>query len=364
MYKIRLLIGVLVAMGMGACEEQYFFDEDKDGARQIVISGYIHQGRGPYLVKIQQTSFTGQVPTDVYGACVTLFDQNSNSEAFQEVRLEGNVTEDDELVYQGGGNIVKGFPGRSYHIEVELSDGRRYRTEPDRMPLFAGRDQLEWVETEQISTSQQGIDVSIPVVECHLSTTFDRQDEPLFLTWLGEETYAYFQTDFPDPFNSQPPICYTERPIGAEELHLFTNVGYTLNRTEVPGIITRPIDKSFQLKHIFTIYQYSMSERNYQYMKSIEVLAENSGSLFDKPPGVPLGNVVSLEDEGDVQGYFQAVLIDTTRIAVYPSQLRAQVRDDCAYMENTDPDDYAGICKDCTLLPNTSTQRPDYWIRY
>lgn len=358
-YWIGLVLGIAMLPG---CEERYFFDEDKDVARQIVIFGYINQGKGPYLVRIQQTSFTGQVPTDVFNARVVLVDQNGNREEFApQFYTKDDVSRVNYLAY---GNIVKGFPGRSYHIEVELADGRKYRTEPDRMPLYGATDEILWEESVMITTSSLGVDVAVPVVKCDLVTRFQSRDEPIFLTWLGEEAYAFFQTDFPDPFNSVPPPCYIISPIGATEITLFSSVGYTKNETHVPGIITRTIDKSFQIKHIFSIYQYSMSERNYQYMKSIEALAENSGSLFDTPPGVALGNVVSLQDEPEnVQGFFQAVLMDTSRIAIFPNLLQTQVTDDCAYQQNTFPDDYPSICKSCELLPNASFVRPGYWVQ-
>lgn len=345
---------------VSACETLYLLDEDKDVARQIVISGYINQGPGPYHVKIQQTSFTGEAPTDVFNAQVTLVDEGGNREDFvAQTFIQDNKS---KVNYRCPANIVKGYPGRSYHIEVVLADGRRYETEPDRMPFYQGQDEISWEETELITTSTLGLDVSVPAVKCHLTTRFQQQDEPIFLTWLGEETYAFFQTDFPDPFNNTPPPCYIIRPIGAEDLNLFTNVGYTKSEFEVPGIITRAIDKSFQIKHIFTLYQYSMSERNFQYMRSIEALTENSGSLFDTPPGVAYGNVIPDRQDENVQGFFQAVLMDTTRIAVFPNFLNTQVSDDCAYLSGTFEYDYPNICKNCTLLPNASLERPDYWV--
>ena len=88
-------------MGSISCEEQFFFDEDKDIARQIVISGYINQGRGPYEVRIQQTAISGLPPTPILNACVKLVDQQGNREEFVGQR---------DGTYLAFANLVKGFP--------------------------------------------------------------------------------------------------------------------------------------------------------------------------------------------------------------------------------------------------------------
>jgi hypothetical protein len=354
LYFISYLAILLV---FNQCESRFDFKEDRSSVNQLIIAGYINQSNGPYMVEIRQTSFLGTPPTPFLNAKVVMFDDGGSREAFQD---------NQDGTYTCEGNVVKGFPGRSYHIEVLLPDGRSYRSKPDRMPSIGSNDQMHWRQVKAITTTNLGTDVETNGVEVGFTTRPESTD-PVFLLWNGEETYEYKPTDFPEFNNVTPPPCYITEPIGVEKINIFTTVGYTPDTFRVNRLFARTLDKSFATKHIFSLYQLSISEENYEYMKSIESLAENVGSLFDTPPGRALGNIEPLSDpEEPVQGFFQAVLMDTTRIAVFPSELKNIVfpfSDACIFLEGfEDREFYSDTCLDCLLLPRSSIIRPGYWV--
>lgn len=340
------------------CEEQFDFIEDRASTNQIIISGFINQSNGPYFAEVRQTAFLGAVPTAVLNACITLVDEGGNREEFED-NLNGT--------YTCPGNVVRGFPGRSYFIEVELMDGRQYRSRPDRMPMTRGRDRLHWRQIREVETSELGIDIDFNAIQVGLTTNIAGNSQPTYLLWNAEETYEFKPTDFPEFANLTPPPCYIIQDIGNGQINLFTDVGYLPDTFRMEELFVRRLDKSFATKHIFSLYQLSLSEENYEYMKSIEALAENIGSLFDTPPGQALGNVDPITNpEESVQGYFQAVQMDTTRIAIFPTQLQNVVfpfSDNCLYQEGfEDPELYPSQCIDCLILPRSQRERPDYWI--
>ena len=356
--KLSYTFQIIILLSLFRCESKFDFREDRSSVNQLIIAGYINQSNGPYHVEIRQTSFLGAPPTAFLNAEVVLLDDSGSREAFKD-NLDGT--------YTCPGNVVRGFPGRSYHIEVILPDGRSYRSKPDKMPSVGSRDQMHWRQVKAITTTNLGTDIETNDVEVGFTTRPESTD-PVFLLWNGEETYEYKPTDFPEFNNLTPPPCYITEPIGAEKINIFTTVGYSPDTFRINRLFTRTLDKSFATKHIFSLYQLSISEENYEYMKSIESLAENVGSLFDTPPGRALGNIEPLTDPNEpVQGFFQAVLMDTTRIAVFPSELKDIVFpffDDCIFMEGfEDSEFYSETCLDCLFLPRSSTIRPGYWVK-
>lgn len=344
----------VVFFGLVACEQLYDFEEDKDFDRPIIISGYVDQSRGPYFVKISQAQIAGNFPSFIRGANVVLFDGDGEAEAFKEMG---------DGVYRCAGSIVNGRPGGTYHIEVQMPSGQVFRSVPETMPDQQATDWLFWREELEVRTSGSGLDFEIPVINLTLESDIPKVSDPVFFNWVAEESFSIIPTDFPDPFGTIPPPCYVTRLYGSERINIFTSFIDQSGTVRIEDILTRQIDDSFLTKHIFTIYQYAISESYYGYLTDVKVLVENNGSLFDAPPGQALGNLYVVEGNQTVQGYFHASLVDTTRVAVFPDQIETFIVDDCKYDGAKRYSEYAPHCLDCSNFPGSTYRRPDFWTK-
>lgn len=348
-FTYRLFTLALLIVG---CEDEFFLIEDKTEP-QIVITGNVRQAPGKAVVNVNQTSTTGGIPVPVRGACIILFDNEGNSEELED---EGDG------LYLSSGTIVPGIPGNAYHIEVQLVTGNTYRSLPDTMPSFKMEDELSWRQDLETTTSDLGIDIQTETLFTEITSSIPTTDEELFIQWVADEVYQFLPTDFPDPFGTIPPPCYITQPVGAQTIELFTTVSFQGSEYNDPTLFSRPVDDSFLTKHIFSVYQLSMSEQSYTYMNDIKVLTENQGSLFDQPPGLALGNIIPDDPNESAQGFFQALLTDTTRFAVFPDQVTNEFRDPCEYNASRPFGDYPQQCLQCLTVPNSSYTRPSYWL--
>ncbi len=351
---MRYVIGAIALVFLLSCEERFIFDTEENSETRIVINGFINQSTGPYFVYISQTQNSG-APRPIVGATVILMDQENNTSSFKEI---------DRGIYRNDNKEIVGQPGWSYSIDVTLLSGERYQSEPDTIPLLSVEYDMTWNEYLKPFTSDLGGDFNLPVVGINLDVNISSNNDPIFLNWLGEELYQFVPTDFPDPFGSIPPPCYVTQQIGTEQVNLFSNIGFGGDQLRVKDIFWREIDDTFLRKHIFSIYQYSISERYYNYLKGVESLVENAGSLFDTPPGQVVGNFKTIEGMTKKPlGFFSAYISDTVRVAVYPSELETFIYEECLYRGGFNRD-YDRLCVDCLLLPRSTFHKPDFWIKY
>lgn len=316
-----ITISLLLVAAFG-CEELFEFDVDEGSVGQLIVNGSINQGPGPYFVRVQQIRTSSTVPqTSVANACVELIDEQGRRE-------ECRYREDGNYVCQG--EIVSGEPGKAYAVEV-THNGELFRSDFDTLPdnVFP-HFEIEWEQGLLEVTSQLGIDSELDVVFISLESEVPATEKPLYLTWVGEEIYQFLQKEQFYAFQPPPP-CYIIANYGSDQVRLLNNQEFT-GTYRLPRTMHRELDDTFLRKRLFLVFQYSVSEGYYHYLKQIETLIENTGSLFDPPPGTAKGNIFSQNGDRPVHGYFRSVVADTSTIAIYPSQLKdVLIRDQCIY---------------------------------
>lgn len=312
-----------------ACEEKFAIDFDPFATdnKELVIFGLIHQGSGPYYVHIENVKKLSTDRTVISGARVELHNDIGHFE---------DCFEQSAGTYWCSGAIVRGIPGRSYHIIVTLADGERYFSTPDKMPeVFGGNFKVHWEERWVTETSSLGIDTQKKVVDFSLDADIPDSDGTVFLYWWAEELYQYLQKRQLMPFQSPPP-CYHYGDLGLGRFELLSGADFIGTSHHINHIVQRDIDETFLRKHIFSFYQSSVSESYFRYLSDLKDLVENVGSIFDPPKGRPRGNIYA-QDEGikNANGYFGAIVIDTIHLAIYPDQLDAQVNEVCGSYNDT-----------------------------
>ncbi|MEQ8238726.1 MAG: DUF4249 family protein [Cyclobacteriaceae bacterium] len=347
------LMKLLLCAALFSCEERFNPILERLEEENYIINGYINQSlTDPYIVTIQQTK-SGGVPTPIFGALVEVVDEDGNREQFFEQDIGTYVSKMD---------IVKGRPGTSYYLEVKMNNGDMFRSKSDRMPELKVENNMTWRQERITYTSDLGTDVTVPHIVVDLQANNQGTEESYNIWWVLEETFQFNEVDFPDPFGSVPPPCYITQTYGSGAINLFTNTGFTGSTYNVRDIFVRELDESFLAKHIFSTYQHSVSNDYYEYLKSLEALVENSGGLFDTPPGKAVGNFEPIEGTDIAPlGFFSAVLTDTTRIAVYPSEISFKIPNLCEFIAGKPPTEYDSQCRNCEVIPRSTKVQPKFW---
>ena len=130
---ISFLLVLLLYAAIGGCIDQISFDSEKSQG-QLVMSGKIYDGPGPYYLQLGMTTTENTLPLPETGAEITIFNNQGEQDYYIETETAGR--------YILPGNIVSGERGETYHIEIELQDGRTFSSLPETIPLHTGHDEV------------------------------------------------------------------------------------------------------------------------------------------------------------------------------------------------------------------------------
>ena len=318
----------------------------------LVVSGQVSNLEHRTFVDVGVTSADGRYPIPLNNIEVVLSDESGLSNQLTELtNYPGRYTADG----------FTGEPGKRYILQIRAEDGSIYTSEFESMPLKAGVDDLSNKFLVEEFTDYEGAFVSDARINVYSTPTIPKNGFN-FIRWTTEETYLIRPTNFPDPFGYQPPDCFVTENADPQRIVLFDGRSSTGNFTKPILLCSRKIDQSFHYKHYFTIYQSSMSESAFEYWKKVDVLANQTGSIFDSPPATIKGNLSNRSGK-IVFGYFQAVNETFKRFSVVKSDLPefASLEAYCDFSYERRPDSYPGSCLDCLSVRNSTITRPDWF---
>lgn len=347
---ILLRIGcvLLAAILFGGCTEQINFDIERRSGF-LVVDGSIHDGPGPYTLKLSRTTGQGSPTTPVSGASIAIYDEQGNSEFYFEA--------------QGGtyilpGNEVQGSRGGSYYIEIDDGNGI-YRSELGTIPGQTASDSAYYEIATEEELSDYGILVEKEVLRVYADTFIPETDSALYLRWDVHELYKYTEYDEPDPFNAPPPYCYVTQYPNPQTVTLFETDEDGGNLLRGNHLSTTEIDFSFYQRHYFNIVLTSTTRRAYEYWQQVDEVVNRAGTIFDVPPATVKGNLYRVGDQEEtVLGYFETAIIDTTRFYTLRQDIPFFIGDPCSRSNRNRH--YA--CSNCLELPYSSKEEPYYWL--
>jgi hypothetical protein len=330
------------------CVELINFDIDRTGNR-LVVDGMITNSPGPYTLKLRRTTEEEKISDPLSGAKITITDNLGNSEQYFETT---------DGVYKLGGYSVRGVPGRSYTIEIELSNGQTYRSEPEQMPTALARDSIHY-EFDTITTvNSYGSSSETEVIRVIRDTSVPKTEDPLFLKWEVQETYKFSEFDFPDPFHMPPPSCYVTEYPDPQAIHLYDGSELASGQLAPIPIVEREIDYTFYQRHFINVIQYSMTRKGHEYWNQVDQVVNRSGTIFDVPPANANSNISNIENPDEiVLGYFHAAASDTTRFYLLPADLPIHISNPCSRFST--PDCQGG----CSTFDNSRKDPPYYWLQ-
>ncbi|CAN5456627.1 hypothetical protein BH23BAC3_BH23BAC3_25500 [soil metagenome] len=341
---------ILLLMIMGGCIDEISFDSEFS-ENQLVVEGSVHNGPGPYTVHLGETQLGENLPLPLSDATIQLIDSNDNRLAFNEIEPGKYQTMDESF---------RGEPGETYHIEIELPDGRSYSSKPETMPLQTASSTVHLEPGFVPERTASGGTRDVPVVFVSANTDLPVTEDPIFLKWTVEGLYAYREFDDPSPFAPPPRTCFITEKINPQNILLFSGTQSGSGQIRDQFLTERRVvvQHKFFIRYYFNVVTTSITEQRYNYWQNVEEMINRSGTIFDVPPATVPGNIKNNNQNGmPALGYFEAVLRDTSREFITSSDFSFFIPDPCG-ITNTERHQN---CYDCLEIENSTNERPPYF---
>ena len=348
--RSRLTIWILILSCTLSCVESFDFSAT-DPDNFLVVDGRITQSQGMVnqILLSRTSTFIGGDGTPETGAQIVIVTGEGLTENYQEVSPGMYLLEGDNVV---------GAEGNSSSIEITLSNGEIYRSQPEVMPSLVRADSIYFRTAIESELSSGGIVIDRELVKIFIDTPISSNDVPFRIRWTMEEAYSFTDLAFPP---DSPMVCYAISPFQQQTILLASGEDLSLTTLKEFELGSRSIipKVEFVELHYFSAFQHSLTEEAYEYWEKIAQLTNRVGTIFDTPPAPVQGNVFNVNDpEEVVLGYFEVTAIDTIRTFTRPSELEPFfINSPCEFSGRRLQD----FCFNCLLLDKTSLERPDYW---
>ncbi|HHP7242482.1 MAG TPA: DUF4249 domain-containing protein [Cyclobacteriaceae bacterium] len=333
---------------MCGCVEPFTLTTDTNQEFLVIDGNFTNAGKEQFI-KLSLSTSPDKPNSPVNGANVILGDDKGNTQAYQQVS---------DGLYSMIPNQVKGTPGNEYYLTIELPDGRKYQTIPQKMAEPARMDSI-YFEVEVSDNLENTIRLFIDV-------DLGADESEKWLRWQVEEAWNFTEEGACNPFGA--PTCYI---LGVQNdpsnIRLFHSDNTSFNKLRGFEIANRSLlpNREFSFQHYFSVRQFSVSEMAFDYLSRAADLAQQQGSILDPVPGPIQGNTFNVEDEEEVVlGFFQVSSTDIIRTFTTPGTLGPhEVGDVCFGTLFTNRDDWDVACCDCFAIDGASLERPEWWGR-
>ncbi len=345
-YILVILIGFL----MQTCIDPFEFSVEEP-ERILVVDGKItNSTEDAQTIRLTYTTEFGKINNPpVENALILLKDDEGNAATF---------VEDEPGLYSLDPNgDMQGTIGKTYHIEINLPNGKQYISTPETMQPTPVIDDIFYTFTEETVTNDLGSGVTNNYMRVHIGTPIIETEQGLLLRWDVEDVYQRIEPPQPwNPFFS-PKSCFKHANTNPQDVLLFDARNLGASRIDDNIVATKRIDVTFWEKHYFNVSQYSLTQNAYNYWSELDKIANNVGGLFDTPPATVRGNIQNVNDPNElVLGYFEASSSSLIRIYTFRQDIPYTIPDPCNSSWNL-PEQ----CLNCLVIPGSTTVRPHYW---
>ena len=319
------------------------------GDAQLLVFGRVTSGLEGNIIQIATTSpiNNGQQPEE--RAMVYLVHEDGERERYMPTSEPG--------VYELENTTLIGQPGESYHVEIQLVDGRRYHSVPEKMPQKAGQDHLDFEAGPIRIINENRIEISRNAVQLYVRSEIFDTEVDSYIRWNLLETFLFPErpqiVDTPD---FPPQWCYVTNDL--EEQAVFLYDGSELKTNEIARrLMTTQFSRDdFAVEYYFQVVQSSMTREAHRFWSDIYQVTNAQGSIFDRPMAPVVGNVFNVDNpDEDVLGYFEVSQVDTTRIMLNAQDLPFAVSRSCPLAGFVGPE-----CSNCLLLKNSEKKKPHF----
>ncbi|MCD6598945.1 MAG: DUF4249 domain-containing protein [Bacteroidales bacterium] len=310
MNKFFLFISIL-GLTLNTCIDPYVLNLNEYESL-LVVDGLITDEPVPYTIKLSRT-FQDQdtLPTMVSNAEVSVKDDKGNITIFNE--------EEKGIYRTNPGNLI-GKIGKTYTLHIKTNDGLEYESEPCLMTEVPGIDSIYYAPDKEFFNNGTEEESGIRILIDSGNETTDCK----YYRWEFEEVWK-FKVPYPVgykfiggeqlisiPVENHIGWKYsnsTEVLIHSSELQLTDQV----NKQALKFIASAKSDRLSQ-QYSILVKQYSLSETEYAYWKSLKQVSESGGDIFEKQPYFITGNIHSQNNKNEkILGFFQVSAVKQKR---------------------------------------------------
>ena len=332
----------------------------REGAPMLVVEGLVTTDSIPYAVKL---SYTGN-----FLNASTRIDSNQNF--INDARV---VIKDDEgdstlcvLIspgtYQSIDSSFVGIVGRTYTLEIYLSNGKTYVSTPEKLNPVPPIDSISVVYDSTFITDIRPTQLIIS------TNVHDPANAQNYYRWtaLGYVPRKSWGNTCrpPTPYLmcSDPYSCSCDALC---EQYITTNQINVLSDKLINGNeIIQPVFYSpiyWFGKHFIEVKQYSMNQDIYVFWQQYLQQTNRTGSILDPLPSLLVGNIHNATDSNDVAlGYFETSAVVTKKIVVVLFFLQEYYLESVAGQYIPDRSREYPVIGDCHLLyPNSLNNDSD-----
>lgn len=349
--SIYIIVICTTCFFLSACIDEISLNIDTD--RQfVIVQGQVSDVLDMHQVTLAFSPIIGvgndNILTPISGASVSLEGDNNTSVVFTE-------STDDPGTYEA---FTATTPGVTYSLEVNTPDGQQIRSNPTVAPTSTvDIDALDFEISAIESFNALGNLVTTEFVDVNVSLDLSGPERPS-LRWRLDGQYQYLERG---RMLLNPRTCYIEETTDFNNIAIINTEEVAGNVVENRQIYSTLLSHKFNLIYCFHVFQYTLSEDEYNYWNRVEQLVNIDGTLFDPPPGSIVSNLVDMSNDASrVQGYFSVVGETSKRLFVDVTQKGAFAESECI-------DGFGGRnnpprCSDCPTIRGSSLVRPPYWV--
>lgn len=351
MQRYTIVLFFLIML-VWSCVEPVDFDANEP-QDLLVVDGSVSAGANSHTIRLSRT---GPLDKRVFdpekGASIMLFEENGNSATYTEL---------EDGYYELSNANLAGIAGRSYYIEIELADGKKYRSGSEQIPVNVELDSVTFELDYEEFANDAGNVIRRNFVKAFANLTVPSVSVGPYLRWEVDETYLVSEKKCSPLDNAKN--CYIRTPNINKKVSLFSGDNFTPGAVYQQEVAKRKIDFAFGERYSFSVYQIAQTKAALEYWTKIDQVVSLEGSIFDVAPAPIQGNIYNIDDPDEqVLGYFSAIARDTAHLFVN--------RFDVAPLLPVSP--YCGPpeqawwlspseCCNCLNLLYSSFDRPDFW---
>ncbi len=348
-----------IAFFFAACVEEIELSSEEKNWQTLVIDGGLTDGGSPQILRLWHPARLGKrVFEAVGGAEITVHEVGGASEKLLPVGPP------DSVAYHFLAEKIQPAPGRDYWLEIQLENGKTYRSQPQKMPEKIGIDSIftrgEIVE----EVSQAAI-----VYETQKISLFAASKKPADRTAFAryDGSLAYIFNEYPKPPLAMLPTktCFVFDFFNRNNVVLQDFSNFSGGAAVVDRVGQTAWNWRMEWKQNWTVVQFSITPEAHEFWKNAQAVLSKTGSILDAPPGELRSNVVCDQDPTElVLGFFEVAATDTARIARFSNQYGQGFviqEPRCRMVYNSSPPVNLPECWDCLSFPNSTLTRPWFW---
>jgi hypothetical protein len=363
LYVIQFLLIFFLQIMQSGCIEEIPFKTNTGDGLLVVDGGFSDNEDEPQTITLQKTTAFGTAPEPVKSAKVSVKSIDGKEGVYVE-KKDGKYTLEPQ--------ILRGVVGQTYYLEIMLSTGQTYQSDPEIMPARVTPDSIFWDFGTETNAVKNTVGIEQKVVNVYVSTPFKVEKNDTYLRW---DLYSAFQFEtFEDcslPISRTVYSCYYSDLMNPQTIQVLSSKELALEKTNKTRVSYHPIDPgyTFLQKHYFSLYQHSITAKAYDYWQKTNIVANQNGSIFDRVPASIKGNVYNKDNKNEqVMGYFQVSSLAIKRVFITPAEVKQfypllALPEYCPLLNSPDGDFKSGGCCQCVTLPygNATRTRPFWW---